>query len=101
MLIHITNAYSHYKCLCLFGTTQEFKGRIKAINLNAPHDKGIRVLYEDGDEMDLTQVKLDSYSAEASIAIGDEGFRFIKKFGRHGYFSGKVISFQDNETQFV
>ena len=77
----------------------KFKGIVQAINLDAPDDKCIRVLYEDGDEEDLTQDELDLYSAEASIAIGDVGFRFIKKFGRHGYFSGKVIEIQSNEKR--
>ena len=77
----------------------KFKGVVQSINLDAPDNKCIRVLYEDGDEEDLTQEELDLYSAEASIAIGDVGFRFIKKFGRNGYFSGKVIEIQSNEKR--
>eukprot|EP00957_Ditylum_brightwellii_P210085 15364552-Ditylum_brightwellii.AAC.2 len=63
----------------------------EAINLDVEDEKCIRVMYKDGDVEDLTQEDFDSFNAEASVPIGEVGFCFMKKFGRHEYFSGRVI----------
>ena len=57
------------------------------------------MLYEDGDRADYTQETLDQLMAKASIPIGEVGFVFIKKFGRAGYFNGKVIKVLTNGKQ--
>ena len=54
------------------------------------------MLYEDGDRADYTQETLDQLMAKASIPIDEGGFVFIKKFGRAGYFNGKIIKVLTN-----
>ena len=74
----------------------KFKGDVIAMNLDALDGKCIRVLYEDGDVEDSTQEELDCFLAEAGIPIGEVWFIFLKKFGKVGLYTGRVLQILNN-----
>ena len=61
--------------------------------------KHIRVLYEDGNTEDMSQEQFNELHEEGSIEIGYVGYQFIKRFGRAGYFDGKVIGVCPNDKR--
>ena len=46
----------------------------------------------------MTRLEMESILEQSNLPIGDVGFRFIKKFGKH-YFSGKVVKIIQNEKR--
>ena len=74
-----------------FPSYGRFKGRVSRINGDDEDGKFIRIIFEDGEEVDYSQQEVDEFTALSAIPVGEVGFQFIKKFGAAGYFSGSVI----------
>ena len=73
----------------------KFKGRVEMLRPNAENGKCIRVRFEDGDMEDMTLREFRESQEEASIPIGEVGFKFIKKF-QGDWYTGEVIRVMGN-----
>ncbi len=72
-----------------------FSGHVLQILEGAKEGKCIRMKYEDGDTEDLTREAYHNGIAEASIAPGDVGTKFVKRF-QGNWYSGEVIRILNN-----